>query len=63
MILRRLSRHVGEQNWFAVLLDFIIVVLGVYMGVLLGNWNSQSLASPSERAVLMQLHEKQFSLN
>ncbi|MAI90362.1 hypothetical protein [Ponticaulis sp.] len=58
MILRRLSRHVGEQNWFAVLLDFIIVVLGVYMGVLLGNWNSQSLASRSERAVLMQLHEE-----
>jgi len=40
MLLRRLSRHIGEQNWFAVVLDFFIVVLGVFIGVQLGNWNS-----------------------
>lgn len=40
MLLRRFSRHIGEQNWFAVVLDFFIVVLGVFIGVQLGNWNS-----------------------
>lgn len=34
MLLRRLSEHVKAQNWFAVVLDFAIVVLGV--GVALG---------------------------
>ncbi|WP_147371836.1 hypothetical protein [Henriciella algicola] len=40
MLLRRLSRHIGEQDWLAVVLDFFIVVLGVFIGVQLGNWNS-----------------------
>lgn len=25
MILRRLTKHVKDQNWFAVTLDFVIV--------------------------------------
>lgn len=58
MILRRLTRHVKDQNWFAVALDFVIVVVGVYLGVLLGNWNSDSAAERSERAVLLQLHDE-----
>lgn len=39
MLLRRITQHVKDQNWFAVGLDFLIVVAGVYIGVLLGNWN------------------------
>jgi hypothetical protein len=29
MNLRRLTKHVQDQNWFAVALDFLIVVFGV----------------------------------
>ncbi|WP_340694165.1 hypothetical protein [Hyphomonas sp.] len=29
MLLRRMTQHVKEQNWFAVGLDFLIVVMGV----------------------------------
>lgn len=39
MILRRLTKHVQDQNWFAVALDFVIVVFGVFIGIQLGNWN------------------------
>ena len=39
MILRRITEHVKAQNWTAVALDFIIVVVGVFMGIQLGNWN------------------------
>ena len=39
MLLRRVSRHVREQNWFAVVVDFFIVVIGVFMGVQAANWN------------------------
>jgi hypothetical protein len=31
--------HVKAQNWTAVTLDFLIVVVGVFMGIQLGNWN------------------------
>lgn len=40
MLLRRLTKHVKDQNWFAVALDFIIVVFGVFIGIQLGNWNA-----------------------
>jgi len=58
MILRRLSKHLKDQNWLAVALDFVIVVAGVYLCVLLVNWNADSAAERSERAVLLQLHDE-----
>ena len=39
MILRRLTQHVREQNWVAVALDFLIVVIGVFVGLQVSNWN------------------------
>jgi len=38
MLLRRVTKHVKDQNWFAVLLDFIIVVLGIWFALLAGQW-------------------------
>lgn len=40
MILRRLTEHVRTQNWFAVTLDFLIVVLGVFIGLQVQEWSS-----------------------
>ena len=39
MLFRRVLLHVRQQNWFAVLLDFVIVVVGVFIGVQVANWN------------------------
>ncbi len=39
MILRRPSRHVKDQIWFAVGIDFFIVVIGVFIGIQVSNWN------------------------
>ena len=39
MILRSVTKHVKEQNWFAVALDFSIVVIGVFIGIQVANWN------------------------
>ncbi len=39
MLLRRVSEHVKEQNWFAVLVDFVIVIAGVFIGIQVANWN------------------------
>jgi hypothetical protein len=40
MILRRLTHHVRTQNWTAVVLDFLIVVVGVFIGIQMSNWNA-----------------------
>jgi hypothetical protein len=39
MRLRRIGAHLKEQNWTAVALDFMIVVVGVFVGLQVNNWN------------------------
>jgi len=39
MILRRLTKHVKDQNWFAVFLDFFIVVMGILIAFQITEWN------------------------
>ncbi len=43
MLLRRVIEHVREQNWFAVGIDFVIVVVGVFIGIQVANWNEERL--------------------
>ena len=40
MLLRRVIEHVKAQNWTAVVLDFVIVVMGVFIGIQVANWNA-----------------------
>lgn len=37
MLFRRISEHVKDQNWFAVAIDFFIVVFGVFIGMQVQN--------------------------
>ncbi|MEM5518631.1 hypothetical protein WNY37_16860 [Henriciella sp. AS95] len=40
MILQRLATSIRKQDWFTVLIETLIVVLGVFLGIQLGNWNA-----------------------
>ena len=39
MILRRVIAHLRQQEWTAVAIDFVIVVVGVFIGIQVSNWN------------------------
>lgn len=39
MILRRLASAIAEQNWFTVLLEVVIVVVGIYLGLQANEWS------------------------
>ncbi len=39
MLIRRLTKHIEDQNWFAVILDMVVVIFGVYLGFQLNDWN------------------------
>ena len=41
MILRRVIQHVKKQEWTAIAIDFCIVVLGVFVGIQVSNWNAE----------------------
>jgi hypothetical protein len=55
MILRSVMRHVRDQNWFAVFLDFLIVVVGVFIGIQVANWNDFRRERLEESAILARL--------
>ncbi len=56
MILRRITEHVKAQNWFAVGLDFFIVVVGVFIGIQVSNWNNARADRVLEREYLERLY-------
>lgn len=57
MLLRRITKHVKDQNWFAVGLDFVIVVIGVGVALFAQQWMSdrQQLANLVEAEAALQL--------
>lgn len=54
MLLRRITQHVREQNWFAVGLDFLIVVFGVFVGLQVQQWNEGRNDDTRAKAYLMR---------
>ncbi len=55
MLLRRMIEHVKAQNWTAVALDFVIVVVGVFIGIQVSNWNDARSLREREKVYLEQL--------
>ena len=39
MILRRLTNAIRRRDWFTVVIETLIVVLGVFLGLQVNNWN------------------------
>lgn len=58
VLLRRITQHVKEQNWFAVFLDFVIVVFGVFIGFQVNNWNNLRQDKIREVVILEQLSDE-----
>jgi len=58
MILRRIAEHVKAQNWVAVAIDFAIVVIGVYLGVQVSNWNEARKTKIEQSALLERLADE-----
>ena len=54
MILRRLAKAIAEQNWFTVLLELVIVVLGIFIGLRVTEWNDDRKLRQQE-AVYLEL--------
>ena len=55
MLLRSITKHVDEQNWFAVFLDFFIVVVGILIAFQITNWNEARLEEQSRQLMIQNL--------
>ena len=57
MLLRRVIEHVREQNWTAIAIDFVIVVIGVFVGIQVANWNEARVERQLVRGHLTEIAE------
>lgn len=54
MSLRRVIAHLRDQHWTAVAIDFVIVVMGVFVGIQVSNWNQARVTD--QQAVVFTQH-------
>lgn len=57
MILRRLAASIRKQDWFTVLLEFVIVVAGIFVGLQVTVWHEQRQLRERELSYLVRLGE------
>jgi hypothetical protein len=62
MILRRVIVHVRKQEWTAVFLDFLIIVVGIFVALQVQNWNETRKERIQEHTLLTRLHAETRAL-
>ena len=55
MILRRITSAFRKQDWFTVAIETLIVVLGVFLGLQVNNWNAAMTDRRLERSYVSRL--------
>lgn len=56
MILRSFSDHLRNNDWLAVLVELLVVIVGVYGAFQLENWGEGLRENQRESLLLEQLH-------
>lgn len=66
MISKRLAHALHRQDWFVVLLEIVIVVVGILIALEVQNWNDARLAQEEaadwRRQILADLNQTRFDL-
>ena len=57
MIVRKLAEAMRQQNWFTVVLEILIVVIGLFIGLQVDDWNQRRIDRSTEAAYLRELLE------
>ncbi|MDZ4363625.1 hypothetical protein [Brevundimonas sp.] len=55
LILRRIAGHLRHQDWTAVIVEFLVVVLGVFIGLQATNWNNDLTDRRREAGILRDI--------
>jgi len=62
MLLRGISTHIRAQNWFAVALALLVVVVGLFLGLQIDTWWEGQKEARIESTYLQEIRED-FELN
>lgn len=55
MIFKRFAANLRAQNWSAIMIELGIVIVGVFIGTQVSNWNGQRLEKRETQRMLAQL--------
>jgi len=55
MIFRRAVAKLRAQDWVAITIELAIVIVGVFVGIWVANWNQERLERNETRQMLLQL--------
>lgn len=53
--LRRISDSIRQQNWSSVFIDVAVVVLGVFLGLQVNNWNQARISNRTSQTYYARL--------
>ncbi len=56
MILRRLAEGIRQQDWFTVVVEVLIVVVGIFLGLQVDDWNNARKDRIDEQEFITRLH-------
>jgi hypothetical protein len=57
MILRRMTQALKVQNWTAIVIEFVLLVVGVFLGMQVSNWNQEREQRNKAAAFTARLRE------
>ena len=57
MLPRRLMNHVNNQNLTAIVIELLVVVLGVFIGLQVDNWNQSRIEQNTVKSYYDRLIE------
>jgi len=58
MALRSLAVRLRQQDWTAVTIEILIVIVGVFVGLQVSNWNDERKENARGREYLLRLHDE-----
>ena len=62
MIFKRAVAKLRAQDWTAISIELVIVIMGVFIGTWVANWNQQRQAQSEARQMLLQLQPELMQL-
>ncbi|WNC72740.1 hypothetical protein RGQ13_01800 [Thalassotalea psychrophila] len=62
MLTSNIIKHLKQQNWGAAIIDFIVVVSGIFVAIQVNSWNDGLVNKQKEKVILEQLYSD-FSSN
>lgn len=57
LFIRKLSQSLKAQNWTEIWIEFLLLIIGVFLGIQVSNWNQDRLDARAEALMLEWLEE------